>query len=617
MFDKFLFGNKQIPEMYFGNIPVVQIYFGNTLVWEKSSAVPYDNTCTATITLSQDETAWIVTITKDGEDVTSSLSQMITWIYNGKGERVQPHYAYSDTIDLSQFPRGDYRLDLSQITSKAGGYFPGSGSISASDHIYIGNLVAGDKLVAIEYVPTTDTTVNSIEIYTTSNQGNNNLARVKILHESGLYIAAFNNDNGPDAAEIYHLPGYKRYVNNQNVLLKAGKKYYIVYQHDDASPGEDTFWPAYFQNENGNYKEYSNNRDQVTTTDISDFGNYIGTFVGTDISSFFSSNENDFANYDGDNGGTGYDAFSQNKIYIRSTTFASQTLKEQLGSGHEITSVELDKILKYNSGDLFIWWGNNYSENYSDVIKDKYIHSRKSTVPTNKYKGIISQISDLADVDVDDYFLWTGSVSYLTQNRLYKKIDDIVVDGDFNFNNYNDDVVKSVQLILASYEQDPNKSNKCLDCTGTFWYADRTGSIFQLKVGSALDFNGGTGYNSNTWVDTPRAANTLVYFSEGANYTINGTPYVYKGAGVHLITDYTNPAGWTFLKDQTLNDFFNITTMDQVYTRANIGDAITIENSVASLVKSSIDSSNISLTLVSATTQNNRKYYLKINGNEV
>lgn len=35
MFDKFLFGNKQIPEMYFGDIPVAQIYFGNTLVWEK------------------------------------------------------------------------------------------------------------------------------------------------------------------------------------------------------------------------------------------------------------------------------------------------------------------------------------------------------------------------------------------------------------------------------------------------------------------------------------------------------------------------------------------------------------------------------------------------------
>ena len=478
-------------------------------------------------------------------------------------------------------------------------------------------LVAGDKLVAIEYIPSVDTTVQTIEIFTTSNQGESNLARVKIIHESGLYIAAFNSDNGPDSATEYGLTGYKRYVNNQNVVLKSGKKYYIVYQHDNQSPGENAYWPAYFNGENGNYKVYNNDLDQVTTTDISNYGNYIGTFVGTDISSFFSSNENDFANYNGDNGGTGYSTFSQDRIYIRSTTHASQTLKAQLGSGQEITISELDAILKYNTGDLFIWWGNDYSENNVTVIRNNYIHSRKSTIPTNKYKGIVSQTSDLADVDIDDYFLWTGSVSYLTQNKLYKKIDNVIVDGDFNFNNYSDDTVKSVQLIKASFESDPNKSNKCLDCTGSFWYADRTGSIFQLKVGSALDFNGDAGYNKNTWVDTPRAANTLVYFSQGENYTINGNPYVYKNPGVYLITDYTNPEGWPVLHNQTLNDFFNITTMDQVYTRTNIGDVVTIENPVSSLVKSNIDSNNISLTLVSATVQNNRKYYLKINGNEV
>ena len=35
MLDKFLFGNKQIPEIYFGNTPVAQIYFGTTLVWSR------------------------------------------------------------------------------------------------------------------------------------------------------------------------------------------------------------------------------------------------------------------------------------------------------------------------------------------------------------------------------------------------------------------------------------------------------------------------------------------------------------------------------------------------------------------------------------------------------
>lgn len=268
---------------------IIAVYWSPTnnvndrkLIWQLNNYVPYDDTCTATIVLSQNNTAWIVTIEKDGENVTSSLDNMITWIYNGKGERLQPHYAYSDTIDLSQFPRGDYRLDLSRITSKAGGYFPGSGSLLATDHIYIGNLVAGDKLVAIEYVPTNDITVNSIEIYTTSNQGDNNNARVRIMHESGVYVGALNSDNGPDAANIYHLSGYKRYVNNTSISLIGGNRYYVVYNHDDASPGQNTYWPAYFQNENGNYKEYYNVTDSVTVVDLSDAGRCVDIITDYD-----------------------------------------------------------------------------------------------------------------------------------------------------------------------------------------------------------------------------------------------------------------------------------------------------------------------------------------------
>jgi hypothetical protein len=276
MFDKFIFGNKQIPEMYFGNIPVAQIYFGNTLVWEKSSDVPYDDTCTATITLSQDKTSWIVTITKNGEDVTSSLSQMITWIYDGTGERIQPHYAYSDTIDLSQFPRGDYRLDLSRITSKAGGYFPGSGSISAPDHIYIGNLVAGSQNVAIELDLTNETSdliVNSIEIFT-SQTTSATTGRIKILHESGLYVGAIDGNTQDASTERYNLTGRPRSVSNVGVTLYAGKKYYIVFQNSNNS----TYYPTYFQNETGNYKVYANASEarNINVADLSVLGNFIG-----------------------------------------------------------------------------------------------------------------------------------------------------------------------------------------------------------------------------------------------------------------------------------------------------------------------------------------------------
>ena len=36
VFDKFLFGNGRIADLYFGNSPVKALYFGNTLVWEKA-----------------------------------------------------------------------------------------------------------------------------------------------------------------------------------------------------------------------------------------------------------------------------------------------------------------------------------------------------------------------------------------------------------------------------------------------------------------------------------------------------------------------------------------------------------------------------------------------------
>lgn len=515
MFDKFLFGNKQIPEMYFGNIPVVQIYFGNTLIWEKIAK----------------------------------------------------------------------------------------------------RLVAGDKNVAIEYTPAVNIIISGIEIFTSQDSSNTN-GRVKIIHESGLYVGSVNGDAKDGSTELYGLTGWKRYVNNAGIQLYAGRKYYIVFNDNQSA----SYYPAYFQNRTGNYKEYSNNYNQVTLTNLSTFGDYIGIFTGDDIKSFFSAKENDFANYDGDNGGTGYQAFTTNYIHIRSSNYASQTLKAQLGSGLEISMSELDAILKYNTGDLFIWWGNNYNENNATVIQNNYIHSRKSTIPTNKYKGIISQTSELANVDVDDYFLWTGTVTYLTQNKLYKKLQDVQVDGSFNFNNYSGDA-QTVGLIQASYVD--GIDNNTIDGIGNYCYSDRTGTLFTLKAGLILELNGGNGYSSSTWTDTPRVANTIVYLNEGTSYTINGNSK-HMNAGVYIIQDYTDPSNWLTVAQysnwDTVSNAFSITTMDQVYTRANVGDAVTIENPVSVLVKDTVNNGNntISLTLLHAQEQHDRHYYVKLtdsNGN--
>ena len=165
MLDKFLFGNKHIPEMYFGNIPVAQIYFGNTLIWEKEEYVPYDSTCSIIITGDDTTQKFTVQVMKNDEDVTSSLDHFNGWAYivndvlpayrlfvhnipydtviaNGK------EFSITELINACKLvegitdsryddTKGEYHIDANQITSKAGGSFPSSGAISCQNNIVI------------------------------------------------------------------------------------------------------------------------------------------------------------------------------------------------------------------------------------------------------------------------------------------------------------------------------------------------------------------------------------------------------------------------------------------------------------------------------------------------
>ena len=198
-------------------------------------------------------------------------------------------------------------------------------------------LLAGDKCVAIEYIPTVNTTINSIEIYTTSNQGDNNNARVKIMHESGIFIGALNSDNGPDAATEYSLQGYKRYVNNVGVSVIGGNRYYIVYNHDDANPGQNTFWPAYFQNENGNYKEYYNITDSVTVVDISDAGRCGGVITDYDTqkATIFALDTNQSFYYRGNDRGSMNPPLYDHYFYKRKSKSYTPTVTVDVTSGSD------------------------------------------------------------------------------------------------------------------------------------------------------------------------------------------------------------------------------------------------------------------------------------------
>ena len=523
MFDKFLFGNKQIPEMYFGDIPVAQIYFGNTLVWEKSSDVPYDDTCTATITLSQDKTSWIVTITKNGEDVTSSLSQITTWIYDGKGERVRPFTVNTNTIDLSQKPRGDYRVDLAQITSKAGGYFPGTGSISVPEHIYIGQLVAGSQNVAIEYVPTEDITVNSIEIFT-SQTTSATTGRIKILHESGLYVGAIDGNTTDSSTEKYGLTGVPRSVSNVGVTLYAGEKYYLVFQDGNAS----LYYPAYFQNENGNY--IANFVDNAQASTLYPFQNITAI-----------------------------------KDYLPSGGGAAQ-------------EADLQSILKLDTNELFLWNGNNLVVNQTVIIHDDYLGKKLTAKVTDP--PITTSDADIWNYSAQQIFIRHGYGSDVTE-RIWKKKETTSNDGSFSTTTSNG-TISSGEILLALKNGTSSYSKILADTPihhgGDPWWS-YVGTNMSLKSGYKV---GLTDLTPLTTVPQNPEDKTFYYFAqsiaESTVSTWSDCIVVYENNTWKALTPYQSTDNFKeYLNSQSLDskiEQISLTTLVQEDQRVSCNSSI-------------------------------------------
>lgn len=484
------------------------------LIWKLSNDVPYDNTCTATITLSQDKNAWIVTVTKDGEDVTSSLSQITTWIYDKDGARVNPQRVYTNIIDLSNKPRGEYRVDLAQITSKAGGYFPGTGSISVPDHIYIGNLLAGSQNVAIEYVPTEDITVNSIEIFTSqTDSSQSNSGRIKILHESGLYVGAFDGNGEDSTTERYHLTGRPRTVSNVGVTLYAGEKYYLVFHDGNTS----LYYPSYFQNENGNY---------------------IANFV---------------------------DNAQASTIYTYQNI---TTIKDYLpASGGDIQEADLQSILKLDTNELFLWNGNDLFVNQTAIIHDDHLGKKLTAKVTNP--PITTSDADIWNYSDQQIFIRHSYGSDVTQ-RIWKKTKTTSNDGSFSTTTTNG-TISSGEILLALKNGTSSYSKILADTPlhhgGDPWW-DYVGSNISLKSGYKV---GLTDLTPLTVVPQNPEDKTFYYFAqsiaESTVSTWSDCIVIYENNTWKALTPYQATASFKeYLNTQSLDSIIeqiSLTTLVQ------------------------------------------------------
>jgi len=147
--------------------------------------VKYDNTCEVNAVVDTANKTWTIHVIKDDEDVTSSMADtnsMIVWLYNtDTGERVVPSFYMPSTmydlteknvIDLTKITEtpGTYRIDLSQVRSKSGWYFPTSGAISVAETLTIpatGGIPATLKSVPFCGILYDTTSNDSFEFYLT------------------------------------------------------------------------------------------------------------------------------------------------------------------------------------------------------------------------------------------------------------------------------------------------------------------------------------------------------------------------------------------------------------------------------------------------------------------
>lgn len=243
-------------------------------------------------------------------------------------------------------------------------------------------LVAGTQNVAIEYDmtdATEDLVINSIEIFTDSSSTSS--AKIKILHESGLFIAAIDGDNRGSETEKYEMTGRTRSVNGLNITLYKGHKYYFVYQGNT----NEAFYPAYFQGDtDGNYKLYANTTAATQIT------------VYSDVSS----------------------------------------LKAVIGHNENLNNTLRDAILKLNANEKFLWGGYQQQEvnPKTPAMVANGVYNRETL--TGSYAGKKTTLADIASIPNGDYCLIDVNDTGFTNEAVYRKTGNLPNFTEFDFNDY-------------------------------------------------------------------------------------------------------------------------------------------------------------------------------------
>lgn len=395
-------------------------------------------------------------------------------------------------------------------------------------------LISGNQHVAIEYIPTQDISVTDIGIFTNENS-TGRTPRIKIFHESGLCVAFTNGDIQTTNQEVYELSGSNHDAVIQATTLKAGQKYYIVY-----SPGYgsgNTFYPAYFQNTNGNYKVYENESENIQVFDISENAQYLkpSKYKGimTNSMGIFTFSTNDWFVWMGST----QTGMTQGQVYRRTDVGEDWTFTGIIGDPanyHTITSDDLSNLLSKDDESDFIW--------YVDAVPGM----NRGEI-WGKPEGFDPHLVDLS--------------TYSNEGEKEAFVA-------YNLTQYADVMISK----------------------GTLWYSDAIGYTLFLK----------DGYKSGVTSMTPLTAKPTNPVEKTLYYLIASE----AGYHMNIVCVYEN-GNYTVIDDRNITNYFKYeslsSSLEKIGTNQDLLEALY----------------NADYTFLNATVNTDKKFYLKLNGNEV
>lgn len=418
----------------------------------------------------------------------------------------------------------------------------------------IKRLVAGDTAVAIQYKPTADISVTDIGIFTAESV-TNRTAKIKVFHESGLCVAAIDGDVKTTGETLYDLAGDKRDAVINATTLYAGQTYYIVYYGGQNSDWDSKFYPAYFQNSTGEgtYKEYANNFNASQVT-ITEVSENSQNFKPSKFAGVFNSS-------------VGIFGLSEN------SWFSWHSSQGQWQTG-------------MTNGDIYKRTNAGSSYTFRGIVGD----------PTNQQHQLSKDdMMTMINLPNNSMFVWyVSNFQGITWNNIYAKVAGTWNAPTVTYEGPVDAQSKLAILpaLVALYNANNGTTGTAkVLCISGYSY-DGHGPGYSIKMRSGYQ-----NYVSSTTPETALPSNPQVgdihYLAQGVLGDGEG---IYKWFGNYwgqISLYYETP----FELDENVSDWLTLVGTPQDFL-TKVG---------------SVPDDNF----LAATENTTRKYYLKINGNEV